>query len=275
MVPGPTARELRPWGAGSVVGTPRRRSRRRLSERRGRGRGWRAGGGAAATERPDRQPSRRSGRDRRQRRSSTRSCPRDRPRGAEPRDDPGVGTDTGRMDAMAEPDDRASLGAVPPRRRTPSRARHPPPAPRRFSDRSHRRPPGWCRRAAGGGWWADEHGPMKPALERIDTTTAHDARERHGDPRRPAGRAGARASATSGMPSSRSRQEMPREPEVGRAEAAPRWTAESSRRRAPSPTRVRSWHGAESHHTALNTEVDQADRAFRAASEQVIARWRR
>ena len=178
-----------------------------------------------------------------------------------PVDAAGAGADTGRIDEMAEPDEVREPVAL---SAAETQASDPP-----------RRGGFWtgliggllggAAIAGGGGWWAVEHGPIKPALERLDTTEA------------------ATRTAESGIATSGGKLDELGSSVGGKIEAldtsigglgSELGTTKSALQQADGAIAALSEKlaGAEAATTELGGKVEQADRAFRAAADQVTAR---
>ena len=166
---------------------------------------------------------------------------------------------------MAEPDEvREPVAAPAAEATTPSRER--PAAPRRLLDRPDRRPSGWCRggrrrRLVGLRAWADQAGPGAPRHH--GGGHAH-RRERHRHPRRQARRAGREPGRQARGARHQRRRPGQRAGQhqigaaAGRRHHRRPWARSLPAPRAPPPTSA--------------AKLEQADRAFRAAGDQVTAR---
>ena len=177
--------------------------------------------------------------------------------------DAGVSTDTGRIDMMADPDEVREPVAAP-----AAEAATPSPAPASRGGFWTGLIGGLLGGAAvvgGGGWWAYERGPIKPALERLDTTEAATRTAESGIATLGGkldelgaslgGKLNELGSSVGGLGS-----------ELGNTKSALQ-QADST-----IATLGEKLSGAESTTADLAAKLEQADRAFRAASDQVTAR---
>ena len=175
---------------------------------------------------------------------------------------PEGGSDTVRMDIMAEPDNLREPDPVPPSLSDPDPA---PPPPRRgggFLPGLIGGLLGGAVVTAGGGWYVYEHGPVKPALSELQATT------------------GVAQEAKTGVSSLESRvaeRGKGVETELGAVKQAvqeARSAADGGLQQAQTgiaaaDTRLEALEKTDAD---MVTKVDQAANTFRAASEQVISR---
>jgi hypothetical protein len=183
----------------------------------------------------------------------------------------GAGADTGRIDVMAEPEE-VREPMMPPAAETQS-----PPRPRRggFWPGLIGGLLGGAAVAGGGGWWAYERGPIKPALEQLDTAVASTRTAETGiatlggkldELGANVGSLGNELDTTKAALQQADGTLATLGQRLGGTEAALQQADGTIAALVPRIS------GAESATADLATKLDQADRTFRAASEQVITR---